>query len=216
MIEAVVFDMDGVLVDSEPVWEEVRRAYVAEHGGRWAPDAQQRLMGMSTREWAAYLSDDLGVGLPADDVATQVIDLMAARYASELPLLPGAVDAVRVAAGHWPLGLASSSPPRLIEIVLHTAGIDRLFGTVLSSEQVDRGKPAPDIYLEATTRLGQEPLRCAAIEDSTNGLRAAHSAGLKLIAVPRPHYPPAPDALAAADVVLADLTELTPVVLAGL
>jgi HAD superfamily hydrolase (TIGR01509 family) len=216
MIEAVVFDMDGVLVDSEPVWEDVRRAYVAEHGGRWVAEAQQRLMGMSTPEWAAYLSADLAVGLPPDEVAEQVIDLMAARYAAELPLLPGAVGAVRAAADHWPLGLASSSPPRLIETVLRTAGLDRLFVTAVSSEQVARGKPAPDVYLEVTTRLGQEPMKCAAIEDSTNGLLAAHRAGLKVVAVPRPNYPPAADAVATATVVLADLTELTPTTLAAL
>src|SRR6201992_2360343 len=136
MIDAVVFDLDGVLIDSEPVWEEVRRAYVAEHGGTWAADAQQRLMGMSTQEWARYLSEDLGVGVPAAQVATEVVDRMAARYGTKLPLLSGAVHGARAPAEHWPLGLASSSPPELIEIVLRTAGVYELFGTALSSEQV--------------------------------------------------------------------------------
>src|ERR1700719_3934245 len=113
MIEAVVFDLDGVLIDSEPVWEQVRRQLVAEHGGHWAPEAQQRMMGMSTGEWATYLSEDLGVGLPPDTVAALVTERMAARYAERLPLMPGAVEAVRGLAVRWPLALASASPPSL-------------------------------------------------------------------------------------------------------
>jgi HAD superfamily hydrolase (TIGR01509 family) len=209
MIDAVVFDMDGVLVDSEPVWEQVRRAVVAEYGGRWQPDTQRRLMGMSTREWAAYLSGGLGVGLPADDVAAVVIERMAARYAEHLPLLPGAVDAVLRMADRWPLGLASSSPPALIDTVLRTAGITSSFTAVVSSETVDRGKPAPDVYLAVAKRLGVSPGRCAAVEDSSNGLRSAAAAGMRVIAVPHPRYPPDADALAAADVVLTELAELT-------
>ena len=118
MIAAVIFDLDGVLVDSEPVWEWVRRGLVAERGGQWAPDAQRRLMGMSTQEWATYLSEDLGVGLPPGEVATLVVDRMAASYREHLPLLPGAVEAVRRLAARWPLGLASSAPAVLIGTVL--------------------------------------------------------------------------------------------------
>lgn len=210
MTDAVVFDMDGVLVDSEPVWEEVRRAVVAEHGGRWAPDAQQRLMGMNTAEWARYLSDDLGVGLAPDAVAELVIARMADRYGEDLRLLPGAVDAVRGAARRWPLGLASSSPRVLIDMVLAAAGIRDLFAVTLSSDDVDRGKPAPDIYLTVAARLGVPARRCAAVEDSSNGLRSATAAGMRVIAVPRPAHPAAPDALAGAAIVLRSLTELTP------
>jgi HAD superfamily hydrolase (TIGR01509 family) len=209
VIDAVVFDLDGVLVDSEPVWEDVRRALVAEYGGHWAPDAQQRLMGMSTGEWAGYLSRDLGVGLPADDVAALVIERMINRYATDLPLLPGAVDAVRRMAEHGPLGLASSSPPVLIDTVLTAADIRSLFAATLSSEAVDRGKPAPDVYLAVADRLGVPARRCAAVEDSSNGLRSAAAAGMRVIAVPHPRYPPAADALEAADVVLTSLAELT-------
>ena len=142
-----MFDLDGVLIDSEPVWEQVRREVVAEHSGHWAPDAQQRLMGMSTGEWARYLSEDLGVGLPPDRIAALVIERMAARYTEHLPLMPGAVEAVRKLAARWPLGLASSSPPSLIDTVLDAAGLRELFVTTLSTEQVAHGKPAPDIYL---------------------------------------------------------------------
>jgi HAD superfamily hydrolase (TIGR01509 family) len=209
MIEAVVFDLDGVIVDSEPVWEQVRRQVVAEHGGRWAPDAQQRIMGMSTGEWARYLSQDLGVGLPPETVAATVIEGMQARYRAGVPLMPGATEAVRTLAARWPLGLASSSPPALIDAVLDGAGLRECFMATMSTEQVERGKPAPDIYLAVTARLGRAPGRCAAVEDSTNGLRSAAAAGLHVIAVPHPRYPPEPAALHAAALVLTSLADLT-------
>jgi HAD superfamily hydrolase (TIGR01509 family) len=209
MIEAVIFDLDGVLVDSEPVWEEVRRQVVAEHGGTWAADTQQRLMGMSTGEWARYLSGELGVQLPPDQLAELVIGRMQDRYRAHLPLLPGAVAAVHELAAHWPLGLASSAPVRLIDTVLAASGLRSSFAVVMSTEQVARGKPAPDIYLSVTEELGFRPASCAAVEDSTNGLRSAASAGLQVIAVPHPQYPPEPDALAAARLVLTSLSGLT-------
>jgi HAD superfamily hydrolase (TIGR01509 family) len=209
MIRAVVFDLDGVLVDSEPVWEQVRRGLVAERGGHWAPDAQRRLMGMSTQEWARYLSEDLGVGLPPEQVAELVIDRMAARYTEQLPLLPGAAEAVHRMGARWPLGVASSSSPRLIETVLRAAGLRSCFQVVMSTEQVAHGKPAPDIYLAVTGELGCPPSDCAAVEDSSNGLRSAAGAGLRVIAVPQPQYPPDPDALAQASLVLVGLAGLT-------
>jgi len=216
MIEAVVFDLDGVIVDSEPVWEQVRRQVVADHGGRWAPEAQQRLMGMSTGEWASYLHDDLGVGLPAERIAELVISMMQARYREHLPLLPGAAEAAARLAERWPLGLASSSPPALIDTVLRQASLRRCFAVTVSTEQVARGKPAPDIYLLAAGRLGRQPQRCAAVEDSSNGLRSAAAAGLRVAAVPRPEYPPEPDALRAAGLVLTSLSDLTVQAIMGL
>jgi HAD superfamily hydrolase (TIGR01509 family) len=209
MIRAVVFDLDGVLIDSEPVWEQVRRGLVAERGGHWAPDAQRKLMGMSTPEWASYLSADLGVGLPAAEVAREVIDRMAARYTEHVPLMTGAVDAVHRFAARWPLGLASSSPPALIETVLKSADLRSCFSVVMSTEQVAHGKPAPDIYLAVTAALGIAPADCAAVEDSSNGLRSAGAAGLRVIAVPQASYPPEADALAQASLVMPSLAELT-------
>jgi len=209
MIQGFVFDLDGVLVDSEPVWEQVRRGLVAERGGHWAPDAQRRIMGMSTPEWAGYLSGDLGVGLPPDEVAALVIDRMVARYREQVPFMDGAVDAVHRLAARWPLGLASSSPPRLIETVLQSAGLRSCFAVVMSTEQVVHGKPAPDIYLAVTAELGCPPPDCAAVEDSSNGLRSAAAAGLRVIAIPQPRYPPDPDALAQASLVLPNLAELS-------
>ncbi len=210
MIEAVVFDLDGVLIDSEPVWEQVRRGLVAERSGHWAPDAQKKLMGMSTPEWARYLSEDLGVGLPPGEVADLVTGRMAASYREHLPLLPGAVEAVRRLAARWPLGLASSAPAVLIETVLQAAGLRPDFRVTMSTEQVPRGKPAPDIYLAVADRLEVAPARCAAVEDSSNGLRSAAAAGLRVIAIPRPRYPPDPDALALTNLVLTSLDDLTP------
>jgi HAD superfamily hydrolase (TIGR01509 family) len=211
VIEAVVFDMDGVLIDSEPVWERVRRRFVADRGGRWGADAQDRMMGMSTGEWSAYLAADFGItGLTPRQVAAEVIAAMAVEYSEHLPLLPGAVDAVRSLAGRWPLGVASSSPRSLIQTVLATADLESAFAAVVSSEEVPRGKPAPDVYLAAADRLSVAPEACAAVEDSSNGLRSAAAAGLTVIAIPRPEYPPAADALALARLVLPSLNVLTP------
>jgi HAD superfamily hydrolase (TIGR01509 family) len=209
VIEAVVFDLDGVLVDSEPVWEQVRRGLVAERGGRWPPDAQRRLMGMSTPEWARYLSEDLGVDLPPGQVASEVIDRMTARYTEHVPLISGAVDTVHRVAVRWPLAVASSAPAVLIEAVLKSAGLRSCFSVVMSTEQVAHGKPAPDIYLAVTAALGCPPPDCAAVEDSSNGLRSAAAAGLRVIAIPQPRYPPDPDALAQAGLILPSLAELT-------
>jgi HAD superfamily hydrolase (TIGR01509 family) len=216
VIEAVVFDMDGVLIDSEPVWERVRRKFVADRGGRWPDDAQDRMMGMSTAEWSTYISEDFGLRLSPQQVSDLVIQAMAAEYEAHLPLLPGALDAVRALSAEWPLAVASSAPKSLIEAVLDAADLRPAFRAEVSSEEVERGKPAPDVYLEAAKRLGVLPTACAAVEDSANGLRSAAAAGLTVIAVPRPEYPPAPDALAAARVVLDSLTDLTPATLATL
>jgi HAD superfamily hydrolase (TIGR01509 family) len=209
MIKAVVFDLDGVLIDSEPVWEQVRRGLVAERGGHWSPDAQRRIMGMSTPEWARYLSEDLGVGLPPDQVATMVVDRMAARYAEHVPLMDGAVDAVHRIAARWPLGVASSAPAVLIQTVLKAADLRSCFSVVMSTEQVAHGKPAPDIYLAVAAEFGVPPGDCAAVEDSSNGLRSAAAAGLRVVAIPQPQYPPDPDALAQTSLVLPGLAALT-------
>ena len=211
-----MFDLDGMLIDSEPVWEQVRRRVVADYGGHWDADTQDRLMGMSTGEWSAYLSSGLGVRLSPAEVADVVIEAMASAYREHLPLLPGAVEAVRRMGSRWPLGLASSSPPSLIETVLDAAALRPMFRVVMSTEQVARGKPAPDIYLEVAARLAVPPTGCAAVVVSSYGLRAAAAAGFAVFAVPRPAYPPAPDALKAARLVLPSLMELTVAAVAAL
>ncbi|HSK27692.1 MAG TPA: HAD family phosphatase, partial [Jiangellales bacterium] len=177
-MRAVVFDLDGVLVDSEPVWDRVRRAYVAERGGRWLPDSQRRVMGMSTAEWSAYLTDEVGVPGPPEQVASDVVAAMGRAYDAGIPLLPGAGEAVRQMAGAAPLGLASSSPRALIDRVLLTTGWGPLFAVTRSTEEVGRGKPAPDVYLDVVAALGVAPADAVAVEDSTNCIRAALAAGL--------------------------------------
>ena len=216
MIEAVVFDMDGVLVDSEQVWDEIREAFVRERGGRWHERAQADMMGMSSAEWSRYMHEELGLAESPETVNDEVVRRMLLRYRDELPLLDGAVDAVERLAARYPLALASSSNRPLIDAVLDAAGLAGRFVATVSSEEVPRGKPAPDVFLEAARRLGVAADRCAAIEDSGNGLRAAHAAGMRVVALPNPHYPPARDALALADVVAGSLHELTPELVAGL
>lgn len=214
-IEAVVFDLDGVLLDSEHLWDEVREELAGERGGRWHERAQADMMGMSSPEWSRYMHDVIGLQEPPEEIDAEVVRRMLARYSVELPLVDGAVTAVRRVGGAFRLGLASSSNRPLIDGALVAAGLWALFEVTVSSEEVAKGKPAPDVFLEAARRLGAPPERCAAIEDSANGIRSAHAAGMRVIAIPNVHYPPADDALALADVVLDSLAELTPGVIDG-
>ncbi|WP_091669700.1 HAD family hydrolase [Amycolatopsis marina] len=207
-MDAVIFDLDGVLVDSEQTWDEVRRAMVAEQGGQWREEATRALQGMSTPEWSRYLVAELGVPLTAEEAADLVIGRMAQRYEQGPPVLPGAEQAVRAVGEQCPVAIASSSPPVLITAFLEATNLTGLVRIALSSEQVRAGKPAPDVYLEAAARLGVAADACIAVEDSTNGLRSALAAGMTVIGVPNPHFPPDPDVLAEVPVVLADLAEL--------
>jgi HAD superfamily hydrolase (TIGR01509 family) len=209
MIAAVVFDLDGVLVDSEQVWDEARRDVVAGHGGTWRDSATRDMLGMSSREWPRYLVEQLGVELTPAEVNDAVVQRLLARYDIELPLLPGAREAVFRLAEHYPLGLASSSNREVIDLVLGEMGVREEFMAVVSSEEVARGKPAPDVYRETARRMSIAASRCAAIEDSENGIRSAHAARMRVIAIPNPHFPPGDDALALAGVTLPDLDALT-------
>ncbi|MFD8491940.1 HAD family hydrolase [Amycolatopsis sp. NPDC059657] len=206
-MDAVVFDLDGVLVDSEQIWDEVRRAYVAGHGGTWTDEATRAQQGMSTPEWAEYLAG-LGVSLPPERIAEEVIERMVARYAAGPPVIAGGPEAVRAVGAAYPVAIASSSPQVLITSFLVATGLEDLVKVALSSEKVAKGKPAPDVYLEATRLLGVDASRCAAVEDTTNGLKAALAAGMTVYAVPNPHFPPDPAVLAQAAAVLGEIGEL--------
>jgi HAD superfamily hydrolase (TIGR01509 family) len=209
VIEAVVFDLDGVVVDSEQIWDDVREQLVKERGGRWHDRAHADMMGMSSPEWSRYMHEVIGLPETPEEINDEVVRGMLERYRGRLPLIPGAADAVRRLAAEFRLGVASSSNRPLIETVLERARIADLFEAVVSSEEVAAGKPAPDVYLEAARRLGVDPHRCTAIEDSANGIRAARAAGMRVIAIPNTHYPPAAAALGLADAVVAGPAELT-------
>ena len=209
-VAAVVFDLDGVLVDSEQLWDRARRELVEERGGAWRDDATGAMMGMSSREWSRYMHDELRVDLEPAEISAAVVAKLEQLYREQLPLLPGARAAVLALAEHWPLGLASSANREVIDLVLELAELEDSFAVTVSSEEVPRGKPAPDVYLEAARRLALTATDCAAVEDSTNGLRAAAAAGMRVIALPNRTFPPAEDALRLADVVIGSLDELRP------
>jgi len=207
---AVCFDLDGVLIDSEGAWDGARRAVVDEVGGDWKPGATEAMMGMSSREWAAYLRDELGVALEPERISKRVVERLLAQYERDLPLLPGAIQTVRALAERWRLGLASSANRPVLDAFLALSGLGNSFAATVSGDEVARGKPAPDAYLRAAAKLAVDPLQTAAVEDSSNGLRAAAAAGMIVIAIPNREFPPASDALALAAVTLQSLTELTP------
>jgi HAD superfamily hydrolase (TIGR01509 family) len=209
LIEAVVFDLDGLLLDTEQVWDEVREAITRERGGRWHDRAQADMMGMSSVEWSRYMHDALGLAEPPEELNRLVVERMLERYREQLPLVHGAIDAVRRLADRWPLSLASSSNRPVIDAALELMGVVDLFRTTVSSEEVARGKPAPEVYLETARRLGVAPENAVAIEDSANGIRSAKAAGMRVIAIPNPHFPPPDEVLAQADLVLETLDDLT-------
>ena len=212
----MIFDLDGVIVDSEAAWGEIRERFTRENSGSWKPEAVREMQGMSSVEWSRYMRDELGVPLQPTVISERVADRVGELYAERLPLLPGAIEAVRSLADQWLRAVASSSNRHLIDLVVRLAGLADAFGATVSSEEVEHGKPAPDVYLEAARRLEVDPRSCAAVEDSTNGLRSAHAAGMAVIAVPNRDFPPDPEALELADVTLDSLTEFTPDLVRGL
>ena len=207
-VEAVVFDLDGLLLESEQEWSAAKREFTREHGGTWTDAAEHAMLGMSSTEWSRYMRDELGLPFDPSEISASVVRLLMHRYRDGLPLLPGADEAVRRIAARWPLGLASSSNREIIDLVLDLSGWKELLAITVSSEEVERGKPAPDVYLEAARRLGARVERCVAVEDSTAGMGSAHAAGLGVVAIPNRAYPPDPDVLEQADVVLDSLADL--------
>jgi HAD superfamily hydrolase (TIGR01509 family) len=209
VIEAVVFDLDGVLLDSEQAWDAAREQLAKERGGRWHDRAQRDMMGMSSPEWSTYMHETIGLPEPPEEISREVVQRLTALYRERLPVIPGAREAVERLAARWPLGLASSSNRELIDLALELLGVRSLFKATVSSEEVARGKPAPDVYLEAARRLGVDPAHTAAVEDSQNGILSAKAAGMRVIAIPNRHFPPDAGALGEADVVLDSPAELT-------
>jgi HAD superfamily hydrolase (TIGR01509 family) len=210
MIDAVVFDLDGLLLQSEEVWDGARRDLAAETGVPWPPDATRAMMGMSSQEWSRYMQEAVGVPLEPPEIDAAVVARVEERYRRGLPWISGARDAVARMAARWPLALATSSNREIVDLVIELGNLGELVAVTVSSEEVGAGKPAPDVYLEATRRLGVDPERAVAIEDSTNGLLSAAAAGLHVIAIPNPAHPPAPEGLRVAAVVLGSIDELVP------
>jgi HAD superfamily hydrolase (TIGR01509 family) len=216
VIDALIFDLDGVLIDSEHIWDQIREAYARDNGGRWHTRAQTDMMGMNSREWSRYMHDVIGLRQSPEQISQEVAGRVAGTYKQQLPLLEGAVEVVKLLAKRWPLAVASSSNRAVIDIALQLAGLTDCFAVTVSSEEVHHGKPQPDVYLEAARRLGVVPVRCAAIEDSQNGILSADAAGMLVIAVPNRRYPPTGEALGVAVVVLDSLTQLTPATIESL
>ena len=208
MTRAVVFDLDGVIVDSEQVWDEVREEYVHETGGTYTDESARDMMGMSSPEWSRYMADSLHVPGTPEEINAEIVERMLERYGEAPPLIPGAVDAVRRIAAWAPLAIASSSNRELIDVVLRVSGLSGDFTATVSSEEVPRGKPSPSFNPAAARRLGADPAQCGAVEDSHNGIRSAKAAGMRVVAVPNPHYPPDDEALSLADVVVPAIGDL--------
>jgi HAD superfamily hydrolase (TIGR01509 family) len=215
--DAVIFDLDGVLTETEHLWAEARAAYAGRHAYAWRPEDTDAVMGMSTPEWARYMAELIGGGDGPEAVAEAVVDgMIGALAAGRVELLPGAREVVAAAGARVPLALASSAARLVIDGVLDATGLRPYFAATVSSEEVARGKPAPDVYFEAARRLGVSPNRCLAVEDSSNGIRAAAAAGLTVIAIPNPTFPPSSDALALAAATVGSLREVQTELLARL
>jgi HAD superfamily hydrolase (TIGR01509 family) len=209
-IGAVIFDMDGLLLDSEVYWEQARRGFCQSRGCDWTSQDEDSVKGYNSPEWAAKIKSHCRLDTDPGEIIREVSDRMTALYHEHLPLLPGAVEIVRDLALRYPLGLASSSPPQIIAYALREAGILDCFKAVVSADDVGRGKPNPDVFLVTAERLGVPATQVAVFEDSTAGIRAGRAADMFVIAVPNPHNPPSAEALGLADVVMRSLSEFSP------
>lgn len=210
-VAAVIFDLDGVIVDSEIWWHEERTAWAAARGLTWTEADTRALMGANTAGWARIMRERLGLA-EADDriIGDSIVARVAERYAEGAPVIDGAVETVRRIAARWPAAIASSAHRLVIDAALASTGLGATISVVVSSDEVAHGKPAPDVYLEAARRLGVAPAECLVVEDSINGLRAGKAAGMTTVLVPNASVPPAPGAEAIADLVLHRLDDLDP------
>jgi HAD superfamily hydrolase (TIGR01509 family) len=207
---AVIFDLDGVIVDSEIWWHEVRVAWARARGLEWDAADSAAVMGANSAGWARIMRQRKALAEAAEPaILRAVVDGVVGRYAAEgAPRIEGAVEAVRAIAAAWPVAVASSAHREVIDAALAASGLAPLIGVVVSSDEVPHGKPAPDVYLAAAARLGLAPRDCLVVEDSINGVRAARAAGMPVVLVPNASVPPAPGAAELATLVLPRLTDL--------
>jgi HAD superfamily hydrolase (TIGR01509 family) len=209
VIQAVIFDMDGLLIDSEPIWFRARRDLLRRFGKSWTESDQEPLMGVSTSVWVDYFTEILEGAMPAEAVLNSVMEMMVAAYDDgDVPLLPGADEALRYCVGNFRVGLASGSPRMLIDAALKGAGWQSLFEQTISSDECARGKPSPDVYLEIMGRMDLHPETTAVVEDSVAGIQAGKAANAKVVAVPRGFTAPENEAVLQVDVRLESLHEL--------
>lgn len=202
--------MDGLLIDSEPVWNAARSQMAAEHGVSWTRDDHFNVMGVSTVEWIQYMVDRIGLTMPPDQVEETVIGHMVAMYEDGIPFRPHAVEKVQWMASLYPSCIASGSPRQLIDIVAQDRRIAPYLEFTLAADEVGRGKPHPDIYLETARRLGIEPQHCLCIEDSPFGILSGARAGMKVIGIPDPEMPLSAEQSQHAHLILRSLAHLTP------
>ena len=206
-IEAVIFDMDGVLVDSEVYWDKSRIEYACDRGKTWTDEFQRLAMGRSTIGWARVMQDRLQLDDSIDEIIVDMKARVIAHYEERMPTRPGALESVRHMKEYFRIGLASGSPTEIIKAVMRITELDLVFEVMVFGDDIPRGKPAPDIYLEAMSRLGVAPQAAAGIEDSANGLRSLKAAGMLAVAAPSPDYPLAEDVLALADAHIVSLED---------
>jgi HAD superfamily hydrolase (TIGR01509 family) len=209
---AVIFDLDGVLVDAEIWWDEVRIEFAARHGRTWTEADRAAIMGANSVGWSTLMRRRLRLeDLPRETIEAEVVRAMVERYRTEgAPRIPGALEAVQRVAAGWPVALASSGHPSVIAAALEALGIAGLFRAIVSSDEVPVGKPAPEVYLLAASRLGVPPGECLVVEDSLNGVLAGRAAGMTVVLIPNAAVPPAPGAREAASVVLDRIDLLDP------
>ena len=209
--DAVLFDMDGVLVDSEHRWNDVRRAYARERGRPWTEDDQRAVMGANSREWSEIMRERLRLDETPEQVLADIVAGVVGQFRmGAVEVIPGAPGAVRRIAASHPVALASSSHREVIAAALDMMGLHDAFGATVSSDEVPRGKPDPGVYQHAARMLGVDPTRCLVIEDSTNGVLAGKAAGSFVVLVPSATVVAAAEAFEAADLVVARLADLDP------